>query len=89
MEYEWDTAKARRNLEKHGVEFADAALALEDPLALTIRDPDSVGEERFVSLGVDPVGRLIVVAHAWRGERIRIISARKATRRERKSYERS
>lgn len=87
MPYEWDQLKARQNLEKHGVDFTEAALALEDELAMTIRDPDSESEDRFLTLGTDPLGRLLVVAYTWRGERIRIISARKATRRERRQYQ--
>ena len=87
MDYEWDRRKARRNLEKHGVHFADAAVALEDALALTIRDPDSESEERFITLGTDPFGQLLAVAYTWRGQRVRILSARKATSRERRSYE--
>jgi len=87
MDCEWDLGKARRNFEKHGVDFADAAVALDDAMALTIRDPDSDSEERFITLGTDPFGRLLAVALTWRGERIRIISARQATRRERRSYE--
>jgi len=62
VEYEWDPAKARANLSKHGVSFADAALALEDELALTIRDDQAEGEVRFVTMGVDPLGRLLVVS---------------------------
>ena len=87
MEYEWDPAKARRNLEKHGVDFADAVSALEDELALTVEDTHSVAEKRFVTLGTDPIGRLLVVVYSWRGERLRLISARKATGRERRQYE--
>jgi len=87
MDYEWDLGKGRRNFEKHGVDFADAALALDDAMALTIRDPDSDSEERFITLGADPFGRLLAVAFTWREERVRIISARQATRRERRSYE--
>jgi len=87
MKYEWDRSKARRNLEKHGVDFADAALVLEDGLALTMPDPDCDFEERLLTLGMDPQGRLLVVANTWRGEHIRIISARRATRRERHEYE--
>ncbi len=89
MEYEWDPAKARRNLEKHGVDFADAVVALEDQLALTVEDTHSVTEERFVTLGVDSIGQLLVVVYSWRDERIRLISARKATGRERRQYEES
>jgi len=87
MNYEWDRRKAVANLEKHGVDFADAALALEDELALTMRDPDSENEERYITLGMDPFGRILAVAFTWRRERIRIISARKATRREIQKYE--
>jgi len=85
--YEWDAEKNRSNIRKHGVDFADAALALEDDNALTIRDDDSDEEDRFVTIGVDGLGRLLLVVYAWRGEDIRIISARKATRRERAAYE--
>ena len=85
--YEWDEAKNRSNLRKHGVDFADAVLALEDEHALTIPDDESDAEERFVTLGVDGLERLLVVAYTWREENIRVISARKATRRERTAYE--
>jgi uncharacterized DUF497 family protein len=69
------------------VDFADAALALEDERALTIPDDATTTEQRFITLAMDPLGRLLVIVYAWRGERIRLISARKATRRERKQYE--
>ena len=84
---EWDSAKAESNLEKQGVDFADAAVALEDPHALTIRDPFSDEEERFITVCVDPVGRSLVVVFTWRSEKVRIISARQATPRERREYE--
>jgi len=87
VDYEWDARKARLNLEKHGVDFADAVGALEDELALTTDDVSALSEKRFVTLGMDLLGRLIVVVYTWRGERIRLISARKATRRERRQYE--
>jgi len=87
MEYEWDPAKAKVNLRKHRVSFADAALALEDPRALTMADPDASGEQRFVSLGSDPVGRVLVTVFTPRGRRTRIISSRKASRNERRAYE--
>lgn len=87
MEYEWDTAKARSNLRKHGVAFADAVLAIEDPRALTMADPDASGEQRLVSLGLDSTGRVLVTVFAPRGARIRIISSRKASRSERQVYE--
>ncbi len=87
MEYEWDPAKAKANLRKHRVSFADAALALEDPRALTLADPDASGEQRFVSLGSDPSGRVVVTVFTSRGGRTRIISARRASRNERRTYE--
>jgi len=87
MEYEWDARKARSNLAKHGVDFADAIGTLEDELALTTEDVRATSEKRFVTLGMDHLGRLIVVIYTWRGTRLRIISARKATRRERRQYE--
>jgi uncharacterized DUF497 family protein len=66
VEYEWDEEKAAANLRKHGVDFADAALVLEDQLAFTMRDLYSE-EERFVTMGRDPYGRLLVVIYTWRG----------------------
>ena len=89
MESEWDPAKARANFTKHGVRFADAVTALEDDSALTIRDLSSEDEERWVTMGVDASGRLLVVVYTWRGERVRLISARQATRDERRQYEES
>jgi len=87
MEYEWDPDKAATNLRKHGITFADAATVFSDAFALTAAD-DGADEERFVTLGMDAFGRLLVVVYTWRGEqRIRIISARKATRHERLHYE--
>ena len=87
MAYEWDAAKARQNLRKHGVDFADAVTVLEDEAALTIRDPFSEQEQRWITLGMDALGRLLVVVYTWRGDRIRLISARLATPRERRQYE--
>jgi uncharacterized DUF497 family protein len=84
--FEWDEEKRRENLRKHSVEFADAVSALEDEEALTSRDEDSDEEERFVTLGADLFGRILVVVYTWRGDIVRLISARKATRRERKQY---
>ena len=85
-ECEWDPEKARQNLKKHGVRFADAVAALEDEFALTVRDPYSE-EERWATLGTDSTGRVLVVVYTWRGERIRLISARRATSSERQKYE--
>jgi uncharacterized protein len=84
---EWDRAKALTNRAKHGVDFADAVVALEDAFAVTVPDPDFHAEERFVTIGRDAFGRLVVVIHATRGTSVRIISARLATRKERSSYE--
>lgn len=87
MEFEWDQQKAGTNLRKHGVDFADAALVLYDDRALTTRDPGEYDEERFATLGLDALGRVLVVVYTWREERIRVISARRATPAERKRYE--
>jgi hypothetical protein len=88
MDFEWDPEKAESNLEKHGVSFPEAATAFSDSLSLTIPDPDhSEDEDRFILTGITFSGRLVVVSHAERGETIRLISARLATRRERRTYE--
>lgn len=87
MPTEWDPRKAKLNARKHGVQFADAVAVLEDARALTMADPSSDQEERWITVGLDPLGRVIVVAYTWRGDNIRIISARKATPRERRLYE--
>jgi uncharacterized DUF497 family protein len=84
---EWDRGKARLNVRKHGVSFADAVASLEDEGALTMRDPFSDDEERWVTMGLDTMGRVLVVVYTWRGDRLRLISARKATARERRTYE--
>lgn len=86
MESEWDPEKASANFNKHRVDFADAATVLYDDNALTMRDERS-DEERFVTIGMDALGRLLVVVFTWRGDRVRIISARKATPREARRYE--
>ena len=83
--FEWDPKKAASNVRKHGIRFADAVSALEDDQAITVSD-DSIGEERWVTIGMDAVGRIVVVVYTWRGERIRIISARRATQRESRQY---
>jgi uncharacterized DUF497 family protein len=87
VECEWDPAKARANLTKHGIRFADAVAALEDDLALTIEESDSSGERRWVTLGMDAQARHLVVVYTWRDERVRLISARLATPAERRQYE--
>ena len=88
MDFEWDTKKASSNLRKHKVSFEEASTALSDPMAATGADPDhSIGEFRYVTFGISERGRLLVVAHTEQSETIRIISARLASRRERKIYE--
>ena len=87
MSIEWDPAKARLNLRKHGVHFADAGFVLEDANALTLNDESGDLEQRWISIGVDSLGRILVVVYTWRGDRIRMISARPATPRERLQYE--
>jgi hypothetical protein len=84
---EWDPRKAKLNARKHGGQFADAVAVLEDERALTIADLSSSEEERWVTTGLDPLGRVIVVVYTWRGQHARLISARGATPRERRSYE--
>lgn len=87
MNYQWDASKASSNVRKHGIEFPDAVSVFEDDLALTIVD-ESPDEERFVTLGTDAFGRILVVVHTYRGEdSLRFISARKATANERQQYE--
>ena len=87
MNYQWDPAKATANLKKHAVEFADAVGVFDDPGAITIEDPDAEGEQRLLAIGLDVLGRLIVVAFTYRGDDLRLISARKATRKEISIYE--
>ena len=83
----WDPRKARANLLKHGVRFSDAEGVLFDPHAITTEDRTAQGEQRFVSIGLDPVGHVLVVVYTYRGEDLRLISARRATRKERHQYE--
>jgi uncharacterized DUF497 family protein len=88
MYFEWDPQKARANRAKHGVSFEEAMGAFLDPLSITILDPDHSGrEDRFVLVGQSSSGRLLAVVHTDRGDAIRLISARRATRRERRTYE--
>jgi len=88
MEFEWDPEKASSNLRKHNVSFEEASTALSDPMAATGADPDhSIGEFRYVTFGISGRGRLLVVAHTEQNETVRIISARLASKRERKIYE--
>jgi len=88
LRFEWDTGKSASNFEKHSVSFAEAMTVFGDPLEVTVRDPDhSEGEFRFLSIGMSHLGRLLVVSYTEREERIRIITAREATRKERRQYE--
>lgn len=88
MSFEWDKKKAVSNLRKHGVSFEEASTALRDSFSATAHDPDhSEDEDRFVTLGVSSIGRLLAVAHTERGNNIRIISARLAIKLERQIYE--
>lgn len=89
LSFEWDEGKALGNLAKHGISFSEASTVFADPLSRTIPDPlHSHDEGRFIVVGESAAGRTLVVAHTHRGETVRIISARKATPRERKDYER-
>jgi len=88
MTFEWDPIKARSNLRKHRVSFEEAATALLDPLSKTALDPEhSFTERRFITLGVSWRGRLLAISYTERGQSIRVISARLATRHEREIYE--
>jgi len=83
----WDPRKARASLLKHGIRFADGECALFDPQAITTEDQTVRGERRFVSIGLDSLGRVLVVVYSYRGNDVRLISARRATRKERHQYE--
>jgi len=88
MEFEWDPQKAAKNLRKHRVSFAEAATVFDDPLSVTVVDPDhSAEEDRFIIVGQSYRRRLLIVSFAERGDRIRIISARELTPAERRAYE--
>ena len=88
MEFEWDPRKAEINLRKHGISFTEAATVFGDDLAVTVSDPDhSDDEERYITIGWSSRRRLLMVSHAERGDKIRIISARELTKTERKEYE--
>jgi hypothetical protein len=86
--FEWDENKTEENLRKHGVSFDEAETVFDDPLSITISDPDhSIGEERFIDIGESNKRRILVVVYTERGKKTRLISARRATRAERKKYE--
>lgn len=86
MRFEWDEAKASANLLRHGIDPADAATSFDDERAMTMSDPDVVGEERFITVAMDVFGRILVTAWTFRGDLIRLISARKASAGERRRY---
>jgi len=88
LTFEWNPQKAESNINKHGVSFEEASTVFQDPLSLTIDDPlHSTDEERMVQVGISHKNRLLVVVHTEIGDTIRIISARKATKKERNNYE--
>jgi uncharacterized DUF497 family protein len=87
VDYQWDPEKAASNLGKHGVDFADAVGVFEDEWALTIKEEYVEGEQRFATLGTDFLERVLVVVYTHRGGEIRLISARRAIRKERRTYE--
>jgi len=87
MRFQFDPRKAASNLKKHGVSFADTEGVFFDPLAIHQTDSNPEGEERFVAIGMGSAGQILVVVYTLRGEDIRLISARRATRREVKTYE--
>ncbi|MFP4133603.1 MAG: BrnT family toxin [Halothece sp.] len=86
MKYQWDNNKATTNLAKHGIDFADAVSVFSDDLAITIFD-DRFDEERYITIGMDVLGRVLVVVYTLRQNKIRLISARKATRKEKQQYQ--
>jgi uncharacterized protein len=88
MRYEWNSVKAKANVDTHGVDFAEAATVLEDDFALTREDADALNEQRFVTLGVSSIGNLLVVVYTYREpDIIRLISAWKANKPQRSQYE--
>jgi uncharacterized protein len=87
MQIIWDPNKAEINFKKHGVRFSDAELVLYDPFAMTLEEQVREGEQRFVTVGTDAVGRIVVVVYSYRADTIRLISAKKATPLQRKQYE--
>jgi uncharacterized DUF497 family protein len=87
MKFQFDPAKAKSNFKKHNVSFADAEGVFYDPLAIHMEDPDSMQEERWIAVGMSSANQLLVVVYTFRGEEIRLISARQATAHEVKVYE--
>jgi uncharacterized protein len=87
MAFEYDPLKAQTNWQKHGVSFAEAELVFFDPFAIHDVDPDSIDEEHFITVGMGNSGLLLVIVYTMRGDAVRLISARRATRQEAKAYE--
>jgi uncharacterized protein len=87
MRFQYDLGKAAANVRKQSIRFADAEGVFNDPLALTMEDPDAQNERRYIAIGLGNLGELLVVVYSERGEEYRLISARRATRKERKAYE--
>ena len=88
LAFEWDTQKAKENLRKHTISFDEALTVLSDPFSITIPDPDhSIDEQRYIDIGVSSKHRVLVVVYTERGNKIRLISCRKATAAERRRYE--
>jgi uncharacterized DUF497 family protein len=87
MEVEWDPAKAASNRRKHRVDFTTAATVLQDDLSMMIIDDPEDNEDRFVVVGADFKGRILVVVFTWRSGKVRLVSARRATKHERQTYE--
>lgn len=87
MRVTWDTNKAEINFKKHGIRFSDAEMVLYDSFAMTLEEHIVLNEQRYVTVGSDAVGRIITVVYSYRKDTIRLISARKATPKERKQYE--
>ncbi len=86
MQFEFDPVKAASNVKKHSISFSDAEAVFYDDRSLTMEDPDAQGEQRFLTIGLDTLGRVLVVCYTEREERTRIISARKAEKPEVKNY---
>jgi uncharacterized DUF497 family protein len=88
VEFEWDPAKANKNFHNHRVNFSEAVTVFRDPLGITIYDPDhSVDEDRFITIGISVAGRVLLISHTDRNDRVRLISARELSRSERENYE--
>ena len=88
LKFEWNQNKAKKNIEKHGVSFDEAATVFSDPLSITYNDPDhSYDENRYIIIGLSALGKLLFVSHTEIDDKIRIISTRQLTRKERKQYE--